>query len=407
MKFITFLLDGMADYPLPELSGKTPLEAAFTPTLDYLASSATFGTFISLPDGFPTSSDVANLSVLGWDLKTSYTGRGAIETYGAGLTMDDETVAYRLNLITIKDNILYDYSAGHITEEEAKVIIEFLNEKLGNERIIFYPGVSYRNLLHLKGSEFSSEIEYEKPDSSHGKEWKKILPKAKNEYAKYTEEILIELIYKSKELLKNHPVNIKRIAENKNPANLIWPWSGGKKPDMPSFFNLYGKKGGIISAVDVILGIGRLGGMEVCKPEGATGFIDTNYENKAKAAVDLLKRNDFVYLHLEAIDECGHLGDLNLKIKAIEEADRRLIKTFFEIYQSEIQEQLRVMVLPDHPVPVSLRKHTRDPVPFMIWGEGVVPDNNIKTYSEKSVLCGKYLNLKNGELMRLFFSDTI
>jgi 2,3-bisphosphoglycerate-independent phosphoglycerate mutase len=147
--------------------------------------------------------------------------------------------------------------------------------------------------------------------------------------------------------------------------------------------------------------------MEVCKPEGATGFIDTNYENKAKAAVDLLKRNDFVYLHLEAIDECGHLGDLNLKIKTIEEADRRLIKTFFEIYQSEIQEPLRVMVLPDHPVPVSLRKHTRDPVPFMIWGEGVVPDNNIKTYSEKSVLCGKYLSLKNGELMRLFFSDTI
>ncbi len=404
MKYVIFLLDGLADYPLEELDGKTPLEYAKTPTIDKLAMNATFGTFLSLPEGFPTSSDVANLSVLGWDLKTSYTGRGAIETYGAGLTMDDKTVAFRVNLVTEKDGILIDYSAGHISDGEAKILIETLNEKLANEKIIFYNGVSYRHILHLKGEEFSPDIHYEKPDSSHGLEWVKILPHAKNNKAKLTEEVLLELIYKSREILFKHPVNLKRINKNEYPANLIWPWSGGKKPDMVSFENLYGKKGAIISAVDVILGIGRLGGMEVCKPEGATGFIDTNYENKARAAIELLKRNDFVYIHFEAIDECGHLGDIDLKIKAIEEADRRLLKTFFDEYEKGINEPLRVMVLPDHPVPVKLRKHTRDPVPFMLWGSGIEPDERIKTYNEKTCLSGRYTGLKGRELMDLLFT---
>ncbi|MGC8764771.1 MAG: cofactor-independent phosphoglycerate mutase [Brevinematia bacterium] len=403
MKYVVFLLDGMADYPLEELGNKTPLEFANTPVIDSLAKNATFGTFISLPEGFPTSSDVANLSVLGWDLKSCYTGRGAIETYGAGLSMDEKTVAFRVNLITERDGILLDYSAGHISNEEARILIETINERFGSEKIIFYNGVSYRHLLHLKGEEFSPDIEYEKPDSSHGLEWKKILPRAKNPDAKLTEEVLLELIYKSREILLKHPVNLKRIDENKYPANLIWPWSGGKKPDMPSFESMYGKKGAIISAVDVILGIGRLGEMEVCKPEGATGFIDTNYENKAKAAVELLQRNDFVYIHLEAIDECGHLGDLGLKIKAIEEADRRLINTFLTEYEKGVGEPLRIMILPDHPVPVKLRKHTRDPVPFMLCGKGIEADENIKSYSEKNCLSGRYTGLKGRELMELLF----
>ncbi len=404
MKYVTFLLDGMADYPLEELGGKTPLEYAKTDTLDKLAQKAAFGTFLTLPDGFPTSSDVANLSVLGWDLSTAYTGRGAIETYGAGLTMADDTVAYRVNLITEKDGILLDYSAGHISNEEAKILIETLNEKLGSDKIIFYNGVSYRHILHLKGKEFSANIHYEKPDSSHGEKWEEILPYALDSDAKLTEEILREMIYKSSEILSSHFINRKRIEENKYPANLIWPWSGGKKPDMPSFESLYGKKGAVISAVDVILGIGKLGGMEAVKPEGATGFIDTNYENKAKTAVELLKKNDFVYIHLEAIDECGHLGDLKLKIEAIELADRRLIKTFFEEYEKNLNEPLRVLVLPDHPVPVKLRKHTRDKVPFMLWGSGVEIDENIKKYTELTCLKGKYTDLKGRDLMDLLFS---
>ncbi len=404
MKYVTFLLDGMADYQLEELDNRTPLEVAKTEALDYLAQNASFGTFLTLPEGFPTSSDVANLSVLGWDLKTSYTGRGAIETYGAGYSMDDDTVAFRVNLITEKDGILLDYSAGHISNEEAKIIIETLNEKLGNNNIIFYNGVSYRHILHLIGKEFSPDIHYEKPDSSHGMLWKEILPYALNENAKLTEEVLKEMVFKSKEILANHPVNKKRIDENKYPANLIWPWSGGKKPIMPTFESMYGKKGAIVSAVDVILGIGKLGGMETIKPEGATGFIDTNYENKAKAAIELLKRNDFVYIHLEAIDECGHLGDLKLKIEAIELADRRLIKTFLREYEKELNEPLRILVLPDHPVPVKLRKHTRDLVPFMLWGNGIIGDENIKKYSETTCVNGKYLNLKGRELMDLLFS---
>ncbi|MCX7821334.1 MAG: cofactor-independent phosphoglycerate mutase [Brevinematales bacterium] len=404
MKYVTFLLDGMADYPIDELGGKTPLEYAKTEMLDKLAQNASFGTFLTLPEGFPTSSDVANLSVLGWDLKTAYTGRGAIETYGAGLSMRDDTVAYRVNLITEKDGILLDYSAGHISNEEAKILIETLNERLGNEKIIFYTGVSYRHILHLNGDEFSANIYYAKPDSSHGEKWEEILPYAIDSEAKLTEEILREMIYKSKEILANHFINKKRIEENKYPANLIWPWSGGKKPNMPSFESLYGKKGAVISAVDVILGIGKLGGMEAIKPEGATGFIDTNYENKAKAAVELLKRNDFVYIHLEAIDECGHLGDLKLKIKAIELADKRLVNTFFSEYEKTFTEPLRVLVLPDHPVPVKLRKHTRDKVPFMLWGSGVEVDENIKKYSEANCLKGKYADLKGRELMDLLFS---
>jgi 2,3-bisphosphoglycerate-independent phosphoglycerate mutase len=407
MKFVTFLLDGMADQPLEELGGETPLEIAKTLNMDKLAKKAAFGTFLTLPKEFPTSSDVANMSVLGWDLSKFYTGRGAIESYGAGFPLDSDVVAFRLNLITVKDGILEDYSAGHISQREADELIDFLQEKLGNSKVLFKKGVSYRQLLHLKGSEFSADISYEKPDSSHGMEWKKILPKADHPKAELTADLLNELILKSSEILSSHPINLKRIAEGKNPANLIWPWSGGKKPEMPSFFELYGKKGAIISAVDVILGIGRLGGMEVLRPEGATGYIDTNYENKARAGVEAFKRNDFVYIHVEAADECAHLGDLPNKIKAIEDSDNRLIGTFLEEYTKEIKEPLRILILPDHPVPIRLRKHTRDLVPFMISGSGVDPDVSIQEYSEKSCLKGRYTGLKGRELMDLFFQEGI
>jgi 2,3-bisphosphoglycerate-independent phosphoglycerate mutase len=407
MKFAIFLLDGMADYPLPELGGKTPLEAAKTAVLDGIAQNAQFGTFLTLPDGYPTSSDVANMSVLGWDLASSYTGRGAIESYGLGVPLDEETVAFRMNIITTKGDLLEDYSAGHISEPEAAEIVDFLAVKLGNAEVEIRKGVSYRHILYLHGKRFSPAVDYDKPDSSHGMEWAKILPRARVPEAEASAALLRDLMMQSRELLSDHPVNLKRIEQGKNPANMIWPWSGGRKPDMPSFEQMYGKKGSIISAVDVILGLGLLGKMESLRPEGATGFLDTNYENKARAAVDMLRRNDFVYLHVEAIDECGHLGDLPNKVKAIEDSDSRLVKTFLDEYKKVHQDPLRVMVLPDHPVPIKLRKHTRDLVPFMVSGAGVKGDNSITQYTESDCARGRYQNLSGRQLMDLLFAPTV
>lgn len=404
MKYVTFLLDGVADYSIDELGGKTPLEYASTPNLDRLAQNAVFGTFLSLPDSHPTSSDVANMSVLGWDLDKCYTGRGAIESFGAGYEMAEDAIAFRLNLITTKDDILEDYSAGHLSNEEGEILIRDLNDKFGSREIEFKKGVGYRNILFLNGSKFSGKIEYAKPDSSHGQKWREILPKSKSPDADFTKDVLRELILKSREYLVHHPVNIKRVQKGKNPANLIWPWSGGQRPKFPSFFDLYKKRGSVVSAVDVILGLGRLGQMEVLKPEGATGFIDTNYENKAKAGLSFLEERDFVFIHLEAIDECGHMGDLKKKIEAIENADLRLIGAFLSEYNNKFRDEIRYLVLPDHPVPVSLRAHTRDKVPFMISGGGIDPDKELKAYSEKTCLLGKYRDLEKRELMDLFFS---
>jgi 2,3-bisphosphoglycerate-independent phosphoglycerate mutase len=238
-------------------------------------------------------------------------------------------------------------------------------------------------------------------------EWAKILPRARVPEAEPTAALLRDLTLKSRELLADHPVNRVRMEKGKNPANMIWPWSGGRKPDMPSFEQLYGKKGSIISAVDVILGLGLLGKMESLRPEGATGFLDTNYENKARAAVDMLRRNDFVYLHVEAVDECGHLGDLPNKIKAIEDCDSRLAKTFLEEYKKVHKDELRVMVLPDHPVPIKLRKHTRDLVPFMVAGAGVEGDPSIDRYLEKTCAHGRYQGLAGRQLMDLLFADRV
>lgn len=407
MKYVIFLIDGMADYALPELGGKTPLEAAHTPTLDALAQKAQYGTFVTLPEAFPTSSDVANMSVLGWDLATAYTGRGAIESYGLGVPLADDTVAFRMNIITVKDAILEDYSAGHISEPEAAEIVAFLAKELGTDKVEIRKGVSYRHILYLKGKEFSPAVDYDKPDSSHGLEWRRILPRARTPEAEPTAELLRKLVLRSRDILEDHPINVQRRAKGKNPANLIWPWSGGRKPDMPSFEKLYGKRGAIVSAVDVILGLGLLGQMESLRPEGATGFLDTNYENKARAGVDMLRRNDFVYIHVEAVDECGHLGDLANKIKGIEDCDARLIKVFLDEYRKAHREPLRVMVLPDHPVPVKLRKHTRDAVPFMVSGEGVAADAAIQSYGETNCARGAFTGLRGRQLMDLLFAPTV
>jgi len=385
MKYLVFLADGMADGALPELNGRTPLEAANTPGLDSLAKKGAQGTLLTIPQPFPSSSDAANLSVLGYDLARDYCGRGPIEAASKNIELQEDEVAFRCNLITIREDILEDYSAGQIDRKSAENLIILLNKRLGNEKIIFYPGVSYRNILILKGKEFSDKIEYHKPDSNQGKKWKDILPCAKVEEGKMTVKVVNELMEKSIKILEKSETNINLINNNKKPANCIWLWSPGRKPHLKSFREKYNKKGAVISAVDVILGIGKLTGMEAIKPKGATGFIDTNYENKVKAALDALKRNDFVYLHLEAIDECSHMGDLDLKIKAIEEFDKRLVRPIL----GKIDNEVTIGVLPDHLVPVKLRKHTRTPVPFLISGKNVPRDGHTE-YSEKTAVKGGF-----------------
>jgi len=391
MKHIIFLMDGAADEPIAELGNKTPLQAAKTPNIDSLAKKGRCGTLVTLPEGVPTSSDVANMSILGYDPFKYYTGRGPIELVSKGIKQADDEIAFRCNFITEKDGILMDYSAGHLSPEDSETLVEYFNKEIKNPKIRLIYGVSYRNLLVLKGKEFSDKVNYSKPDDEQGTEIKKILLKPASKEGEYTAKILNELILKSKSILEKHPLNIK----NGNKANMIWPWSSGKKPNFESFQKKFGIKGAIISAVDVINGLGICVGMDIMKVEGATGYIDTNYEGKVDAAIGALENHDFVYLHVEAPDEVSHMGDLKLKLKAIEYFDKRIVGNFLKKYKGEIA----IAVLPDHPVPLKLRKHTRDPVPFLIYKPNGKPDN-IQKFDEISCKKGSYGNLKGDEFVR-------
>ena len=398
MKYIIFLGDGMADEPVEELGWKTPLQAVFTPNMDSIARRGLSGTFLTLPAGFPTSSDVANLSVLGYDLASCYTGRGPLEAASQGIDLAPDQIAFRCNLITVRKGILEDYSGGHISNDDARSLICDLQDAFGSNEVHFYPGVSYRNLLILTGEKFSEDLEYAKPDSSHGMKVNKILLKPKSRAAKYTANFVNDLTKRSHDFLENHPTNLRRQQDGEPPANLIWPWSPGKKPNFIPFEEKYGKKGAVISAVDVMFGIAFFSGMEQIKVPGATGFIDTNYEGKAEAAIRALEKNDFVYLHVESIDEVGHLGKLDLKIKAIEDFDRRCIGHFLKHFKGDITSA----VLPDHPVPVKKRKHTRTPVPVSICGPTFNPDG-ILTFDEVACLKGALGLMKGDQLMRRLF----
>ncbi len=394
-KSIIFLADGMADIPIKSLNNKTPLEFANTPNMDYIAEKGASGTFLSLPDGFPTSSDVANMSVLGYDLAKYYPGRGPIEAVSQGIDLKNNEIAWRCNLITVKNDKIYDYSAGHIKEDIAQQLISDIQKEFGNDKVSFVSGVSYRNLLILHGDEFSTDIEYAKPDSSFGANIYEIELKPRNNSDKaiYTTQFLKTLIAKVALFLEKHPLN----KNNKTPANYIWPWSPGHKPMFPKFSDKYGKSGAIITAVDVISGIGLCSEMTVIPVEGATGFIDTNYQGKVDAAVKALQTHDFVYLHVEAIDECSHLGDLDLKLQAIEDFDSKIVAPTMKALKGQ---DVTYAVLPDHPVPIALRKHTRTPVPFSICGPRINPDLIMK-YTENEALKGAIGFLKADELIRL------
>jgi 2,3-bisphosphoglycerate-independent phosphoglycerate mutase len=407
MKHVIFLGDGMADEPIESLGGRTPLMAADTPNLDALSARARFGLFRSLPDAFPTSSDVANLSVLGYDLEEAYQGRGPLEAASQGIVLAEDEIAMRCNLITSEDGVLVDYSGGQIGGAEAGQLIDRLNEAFAGPRLRFHQGVSYRNLLVLKGEEFTAQFHYEKPDDHPGKPWRNLLPKAlgPDPKSRATADLLGRVMRESVPLLDAHPVNQARRAKGLRPANMAWFWSAGRKPRMRSFHELWEKSGAIISAVDVIKGIGTLGGLEVIEVEGATGYIDTNYEGKALAAVEALKRHDFVYLHVEGIDEVSHAGDLNLKLRAISDFDRRLIGTFLREFGD--MDRLALAVLPDHPVPIDLRRHTRAPVPVMFVHPGVGSDNAGRErpllYNERDAAEGSLgLLEKDGVMRRLF-----
>lgn len=403
MKYVVFLGDGMSDEPVEELGGKTPLMAANTPSMDWIAKNGVSGTVQTLFDGFPTSSDVANMGVLGYDVALYNCGRGPIEAASQKITLAPDEIAFRCNLITEENGILTDYSGGQITQKESVELIAALQEKFGNDKIRFYPGVSYRNLLILKGKEFSGNIRYSKPDDEQGTEITEALllrpVDDSDESQMNTCQILNELTLASRSFLSGHMVNSRRRQEGKRMANMIWLWSPGKKPNMPSFLEKYGKKAAIISAVDVILGLGELLGMTTIRVPGATGWIDTNYEGKADACINALESHDFVFVHVEAPDECSHLGDLKNKIIAIEDLDNRLMRRVMDKFKDTVA----YSVLPDHPVPLKLRKHTRNPVPMSMFVPGIQPDS-VSRYDEISVLEGSAGKISCLDYLNLFFS---
>ncbi|MCQ2388603.1 MAG: 2,3-bisphosphoglycerate-independent phosphoglycerate mutase [Kiritimatiellae bacterium] len=385
-KTVLFLGDGMADEPIAELGGKTPIQYAKTPNMDWIAAHGRSGTFLTLPDGFPTSSDVANMSVLGGDLATELCGRGPLEAASQGIALGPDDVAFRMNLVTVDaDGVLRDFSAGHVGEKEQREAIAMLNEKLGTDKIRFHAGVSYRNLLVLSGKEFSAAVAYDKPDDNHGNKVADHLPRAKIPEAEFTAQTLREIIAKAADVLKGRV------------GNGVWPWSGGKAGAVHSVSRKYGVKCAVVSAVDVINGLGRTMGLDPIKVPGATGYVDTNYEGKADAAIKAIEDgDDFVYVHIESTDEAAHEQHLEKKLQAIEDFDRRLIGRVI----AHFGDKAAYCVLPDHPVPLRLGKHTRTPVPFAYYAPGNAPDA-VRTYGETEALQGSLGALKGGELMDL------
>lgn len=387
----------MADEPIEALGGKTPMQYADTPYMDKLAEMGVTGRLKTVADGFHPGSEVANMAVLGYDLPTVYEGRGVLEAASIGYDLKPGEMAMRCNLICVEGEILKNHSSGHITTGEADELIRFLNEKLGSDRVHFHTGVSYRHLLVIKGGD--KHLDCTPPHDVPLHPFRPLMIKPEVPQAQETADLLNELILKSQEILKDHPVNRKRVAAGKDPANSIWPWSPGYRPAMKTMQEMYGfKQGSVISAVDLIRGIGVYAGLKVIDVEGATGLYDTNYEGKAHAALEALKTNDFVYLHVEASDEAGHEGDVDLKIKTIENLDKRAIGIIFEELQ-KWDKPVAIAVLPDHPTPCAIRTHTNTPVPFLIYKPGQAPDA-VTCFDEYSVLKGKYGILEKDEFIK-------
>lgn len=404
MKYIIVLGDGMADEPLAAYGGKTPLQMAEKPVIDSLAKKGRTGLLKTVPEDMHPGSEIANMSVLGYDVAKVFEGRGVLEAASIGVTLEENDLALRCNLLTIENENIKNHSAGHISNAEAYELIEFLNKKLGNELIHFYPGVSYRHLLVIKGGK--KYMNCTPPHDVPGKPFRPCLVKAENEESAATAKLLNYLILRSQALLAEHPVNLKRKAAGKEVANSIWPWSPGYRPQMPTLKELFGiEKSAVISAVDLIQGIGVYAGMDVIKVEGATGLYDTNYEGKAMATIDALKDHDLVYLHVEASDEAGHEGDVELKTKTISYLDSRIVKYLVE-QTEKMDEPVTIAVLPDHPTPCATKIHTRAAVPFIIYKPGESPDN-AQFYDEFEVAKGSYGILKGDQFMKALLTKII
>ena len=418
MKHIIILGDGMADLPVERLGGKTLLQYAHKPMMDKLAREGRCGRLITVPEGFPPGSEVANTAILGYDLNKVYEGRGPLEAASIGYEMQPDDFAIRCNIITLEEGKIITHNGGNLETDDARVLIDYLNETLakpinereGCQRVTFICGIQYRHLLIIKGG--NKNIICNPPHDHPNEEWQPLLVQAEEQEhdegtrlsASQTASLLNELILKSQELLAKHPYNLAKAAKGERQANSIWPWSGGYRPSMQTLMEQFPqiKSGSVISAVDLIQGIGKYAGLKIIKVPGATGLANTNYEGKAKAAIEAMKSDDFVFVHVEATDEAGHDGDLELKLRAISYLDQRLIKPIVEAAEAS-DEKVCIAVLPDHLTPVELRVHVGEPVPFLIWYSGIQADD-VQTYDEVSCVSGSYGLLRLREFMEAFMA---
>ena len=422
MKHLIILGDGMADWPVEALGGKTLLQYADTPHFDFLARNGRCGMLRTVPDGFHPGSEVANSSILGYDQHKVYEGRGPLEAASIGVDLADDDLALRCNFVCLEGDLLKNHSCGRLETEESDILIKYLKQHLDNERVHFYTGVQYRNLLVIKGG--NKHIHCTPPHDIPLQPWHDNMLYAEVPEAEETAQLLTDLILKSQVLLKDHPLNKERMARGMDPANSIWPWGGGNRPKMVPLTERFPgiKSGAVITAVDLIRGIGKYAGLRVIDVPGATGLWDTNFEGKAQAAIDALRTDDFVYLHVEASDEAGHDGDLELKLKCIENLDKRLVRPILDALDptpNPIPGEGRIMgtsvttpspgqgegvviaLLPDHPTPVAHRTHTAEPIPFCIYYPGIEPDG-VQTFDEVACQQGAYGNLEGDEFIEQF-----
>lgn len=409
MKHIIILGDGMADHPVESLGGKTLLQYAPTPYMDMLAREGRTGRLQTIPKGFLPGSEVANTAILGYDLNEVYEGRGPLEAASIGYEMKPEDMAIRCNIICLENGRIKNHHGGHLMTDEGDMLIKYLDEHLGSDKVKFITGIHYRHLLVIKGG--NKHLVCAPPHDHPNEPWKPLLVKPEEGYvdendgrmtAQQTADLINDLILKSQELLAAHPFNLQRKAEGHDQANSIWPWSGGYRPHMQTLSQQFDdiRQGAVISAVDLIRGIGHYAGLRIIEVEGATGLADTNYEGKAQAAIDALRSDDFVFLHVEASDEAGHDGDLQLKLSTVDYLDRRIVGPIYEEV-SKWQEPVCIAVLPDHPTPVEIRTHMDEPVPFLIWYPGITPDA-VQQYDEVSCVEGSYGLLHLSEFMNEF-----
>ena len=402
MKYIFVVGDGMSDYPIPELGNKTPLQAANKPNMDSIAAQGRSGLIKTVPDESTPGSETAICSLLGYDPRIYCTGRGPLEAPSRGIKLGQNDVAYRCNLITEKEGVIVDYSAGHITTEESSKLIASINKAFGKlGKIEFYSGLDYRHFLILRNIPKPELIVCTPPHDAIGVAVEEVMPIAKSTEAEKTARLLRELITRSSGILRTHPVNVARLKTGKNPGNLIWPWGGGKKPAMPTLEEKFGLKGAVISAVDLVKGIGIYAGMEIINVPGATGLDNTNYEGKADAALNALKNNDLVFVHVEAPDEAGHCKDYSLKVRAIENLDKRLLGRILK----GLKEPYTIAISPDHSTPISVATHTRDPVPFAIKSPFLKADG-VEKFDEDSARKGGFGLITNEYLISLLVSSS-